>query len=111
MPRTVKIDSDLDLDGIKKRCVKTQRAGFKLASIESKTKTTDGTVLLFNEAKFDDASSVDILDELNFVAAESSESLASVKARTPGFTFIFDATQIFVKGHVKRAVIFGKQSA
>ena len=69
----------------------------------------DGTVLLFNEAKFEDAASPDILDELNFVAAESGESLDSVKQRTPGWTFICDA-QIYVQGHVKRAV-FGEANA
>jgi hypothetical protein len=110
MPRTEKIKSDLDLAGTKSRCEQTQRAGFKLASIEAQTETVSGTVLSFNEAKFVDAISIDILDKLNFVPAESSESLDSVKQRTPDWTFICDAPRMYISGHVKRAVVFGKKT-
>ena len=111
MPRTEKIDSNLDLAGTKSRCEQTQRAGFRLTSIEANTETVNGNLLSFNEAKFIDAVSIDILDTLNFVPAETSESLDSVKQRTPGWTFIWDASRIYISGHVKRAVVFGKKKS
>ena len=110
MPRKIKIDGDLALAGTKSRCEQTQRGGFKLSSIKSKKETVNGTEVLSNEAKFDDALSTEILDELNFVTAEKTEALKAVKDRTPNWTFITDS-EIYDSGKLKRVVIFGKKTA
>jgi hypothetical protein len=108
MPRTEKIDGDLTLDKTEGRCEQVQLAGFQLKSIERKTITKQGVVLKVNEAKFDDAMSVDILNDLTFTAVKASETETDIKKKMPGLEFILIA-EIFVSGNVKRVAVFGKQ--
>lgn len=109
MPRLVKIDGNLSLSGTEKRCEQVQRGGFQLTLIEFSTEILeDGTVVQVNKATFDDALSVDILNELKFVEAEDSEKLDAIKGKAAGFTFICD-TKIYVEDKLQRVVVFGKQ--
>lgn len=108
MPRKVKIDGDLTLDKTESRCEQIQRAGFKLKSIERKTITQQGVVLKVNEANFDDARSIDILNDLTFTAVKASETETDIKKKIPGSEFILIA-EIFVSGNVKRVAVFGKK--
>jgi hypothetical protein len=109
MPREVKIDGSLPLSGTESRCEQEQRAGYKLASIKFDTETDEGTVIEINRANFVEASVIDILDDLNFVAANDGDSLDTIKAANQGWTFILD-TRLYVESHVKRVVVFGKQT-
>lgn len=106
----VKIDGSLPLKGTKDRCEQKQRSGFKLTDIKFNTETDEGKVFEINEAKFDRALAVDILDELTFVPAADSDKMEAIKKKAPGSELIID-TKIFVENHVTRVVVFGKKSA
>ena len=108
MPRKIKIDGKLTLNGTKNRCEQTQRAGFKLTKIKFDTEINEGKVFNINRADFDDALSVDIRNELTFVIAKDSDKLKDIKDAHPGLTFILES-RIFVKNNVERVVVFGKQ--
>ena len=109
MPREVKIDADLPLSGTESRCEQEQRAGYRLDKIKFDQEPAEGVVLQFNRAIFEKASVVDILDDLKFVAAQDGDELEAIKDANPGWTFMID-TRLYDETHVKRVVIFGKQT-
>lgn len=111
MPAPLKIDGDLSIDDTKVTCEQKQRAGFQLTSIKAATETALGQTVKENVAEFDRALASDILDELNFVAANAGDKLDDIKKAQTGWTFICDAPQIFVNGNIERRVVFGKISS
>lgn len=108
---SLKIDGDLSDNGTKDACEQKQREGFQLTSIKATTENALGQDVKENVAEFDEALSSDILDQLNFVAAQPGDSLETIKAAQTGWTFIFDAPEMYVNGNLQRRVIFGKQTA
>jgi hypothetical protein len=105
----LKIDGDISIDGIKDACEQQQRKGFRLTGITGKTENALGQEVRENVAEFERALSSDILDELNFVAAQAGDKPDDIKP--DGFEFICDAPNMFVNGQTERRVVFGKMSS
>ncbi len=109
MPKPLKIDGDLPVVGTQARCEQKQRSGFRLTDIKGVEEMALGKKVKINVAEFERALATDILDELNFVAAEDGDDLDGIKEAQSDWTFIVDS-QIFVSGTKERRVIFGKTS-
>lgn len=108
MDRLVKIDGNLSLSGTESRCEMEQEKGYKLTKIAFGTEIVGSTPIQINKAEFDLASSIDILNDLNFVQAEEDDDLDNIKGEMAGWTFMFE-TQMYVSNHVERVIVFGKQ--
>ncbi len=108
MDRLVKIDGTLALKATESRCEMEQEKGYKLTKITFGTEILGSTVVPVNKAEFDLASSIDILNDLNFVQAKKDDKLDDIKGKMTGWTLMFE-TQMSVNNHVERVIVFGKQ--
>lgn len=110
--KTRKIDGDLSLDDLKKRCQVEQGAVFQLSSIKGDTETVGTTVFLINVAKFtlkDD----DILKKLKFVdvKGKSATDIDKIKAdmKGEGQTLLCDVSDIVASKNATKVMVFGKK--
>lgn len=110
MDKLVPIDAQLTLSETEARCEGEQQTGYQLKSIKFGTIVDAGNVFPVNKAEFDFASSVEILNDLTFVAIgehQPAEIMAQMKSG--GMTFICE-TQIYIRDHVTGIMVFGKHT-
>lgn len=109
--KTRKIDGDMTLDAIRKRCEVEQGAVFQLSSIKGDTETVGNTVFLINVAKFtlkDD----DILAKLKFVDVKdkSADEIKKIKEdmEKDKQTLLCDVSDIIASKNATKVLVFGK---
>jgi hypothetical protein len=104
------IDADLSLGETETRCEKTQNSGLQLDSIQFGTLVDQGKTFLVNKAAFNEKLT-GRLNDLLFVELGADDAAALRKQKvSEGLTFICDS-QIYVKNHVTRVLVFGKKTS